>query len=251
MNLAYLPQWWMLTLSCFAWLWLILAATRDSLIAGFPSGDFYLRYMCRSSNAQSNETTFLALSLFQHANDCILMTVAMMFPLLIEQVRTVAFSSPRLRRHRSIAMFLAGYTALWTVVLVAMSLCVSSLTAITRPDTSSLIVSTSYGIAALWTWIPARRRSLVACHMVVPLRTVGWRADLDCVRYGLVIGRGCLLACWASMASLLLVPHSLVAMAVVAALVTYERYRLPHKSKFLGYLWTFAAGWAAIAPIIT
>ncbi|MBP0594294.1 DUF2182 domain-containing protein [Paraburkholderia sp. LEh10] len=92
---------------------------------------------------------------------------------------------------------------LWAVVLVAISVCVSLLTAITRAYASSLMVLIGFGIAAL-PWVPARRRSLIACQTTVLLRADGWRADFDSLRYGMVIGRECLVACWASMAALML-----------------------------------------------
>jgi hypothetical protein len=45
--------------------------------------------------------------------------------------------------------------------------------------------------AAGWQLTPGKRRALYACHRAAPLAAAGWRADRDCVSYGLSIGSSC------------------------------------------------------------
>jgi len=56
------------------------------------------------------------------------------------------------------------------------------------------------------------------------LRPRGWRADLDCLRYGMLHGRACVMSCWAMMLAVMTVPLPLPAMAGIAALGAMERY---------------------------
>ena len=79
------PEWWSVALSIAAWI-AILSMPRHS---------------------PSHQSTATNLMLW------LLMVVAMMFPLVIAQVRQAAFHSLWSRRHRAIGLFLTGYVVTW------------------------------------------------------------------------------------------------------------------------------------------
>ena len=233
-----------------AWLWLVACAVEGVRAAPDLAGNFQFLYLCGSAAHPNGVVVSVLRTPAVLTGEWITMIVAMMFPLLTEPVRTVAFASPWRRRHRSITIFLSGYTLLWIVYGLLPGLIIfirDSLTFTHAALAGTEVSAIAFIIAAVWTWAPTRRRALVACHRIAPLRPVGWRADLDCLRHGLVIGWGCLRVCWAPMAALMLTRHSVGAMAVTALLLAYERYRLPHKSRLLGYAWTIGAGWVLVA----
>ena len=111
-----------------------------------------------------------------------LMTVAMMLPMVAEHVRLTAERSLWRRRHRAMAGFVTGYLGLWAlggVVVALLPLHPSGRTA-----------AIAFAIAGVWQLTPWKRRGLVGCHRTMPLAPRGWRADADCVRFGWRVGCG-------------------------------------------------------------
>lgn len=164
-----------------------------------------------------------------------LMVLAMMPPLQGEPIRHVAYAAPWYRRQRAIAAFLAGYLLVWLalgiIVQLAAALAADQL-AFAGPSPAA-----AFALAALWTRHPAGLRARFSCGRTVPLRAVGWRADADCLRFGLLMGKACLLTCWAPMAALALAGHGVGMMLLVAVPLVYERTRLPPRSRAMGYWW--------------
>jgi Predicted metal-binding integral membrane protein (DUF2182) len=156
-----------------------------------------------------------------------LMVAAMMLPLLLEPLRVAAFRSLRVRRHRAMAAFLAGYFAPWIVL----GLPVITLHRWAWTHTHAAAAA-AFALAAIWVAIPLRRHALVACHRTVPLAPVGWRADRDCLRYGCIIGGACVATCWPLMLACTLTGHALPAMLGGAAVGAVERlsFRPPVRS---------------------
>jgi predicted metal-binding membrane protein len=112
----------------------------------------------------------------------------------------------------------------------------------------------SQATAAAWEIGPIKRRELRRCHRTVPLAPRGWRADADCVRYGLTTGFSCLTMCWALMVACAAFAHSLPVMAVLFGVQLSGRYqRRPSPAlaalAVLGVcLVSLAAGSATTAP---
>jgi len=184
------PEWWSIALSVAAWLVL------------FSNPWHHL----------SHDTIGASLLLW------LLMIVAMMFPLVIAQVRDTAFRSLWRRRHRAIGCFLTGYLFSW-VLFGAAVLAIRAMWA-AAPSTAAVV---AVAIAAAWQLSPWKRRALRRCHRVMPLGPIGWRANVSCARFGWGIGGSCIGACGALMTACALMEHSMLAMGVVTALTMRER----------------------------
>ena len=106
----------------------------------------------------------------------LLMVVAMMFPLVMAQVRQAAFHSLWSRRHRAIGLFLAGYVAPWFAFGALVILIQGEFPA----DGRASVIIVAILSAAAWQASPFKRRALVHCHRIMPLAPRGWRANWDC-----------------------------------------------------------------------
>lgn len=137
-----------------------------------------------------------------------LMVGAMMLPFLVEQVRVAAEASLWARRHRAIGLFLTGYLAPWLAVGVFAAWLRGQ--AWTRGEGAP---AAFFALGVLWIAMPLRTRALAECHRRVPLAPVGWRADRDCLRYGVTVGLPCVASCWPLMFACAFTGHSTVAMA--------------------------------------
>jgi predicted metal-binding membrane protein len=189
------PEWWSLALSAVSWI-VILTRPTPSLHAAHAVGGM---------------------------SDWALMVIAMMFPLAITSVRTTAERSLWGRRHRAIAEFLAGYVLVW---LVAGAIATWLLTTLPLVSWLGVNLSTSVGLvlAAAWQLAPAKRRAVRTCHRTAPLAGRGWRADRDCVAYGVSSGGRCVLSCCAMMFACLLSAHSIPVMVSATMVGLAERY---------------------------
>lgn len=154
----------------------------------------------------------------------LVMTVAMMLPMVIPPLRLTAQRSFWRRRHLAMAEFLAGYVACWMLVGVAVAFLPMNRTA------------TAIGlvIAAAWQLTRWKQRGLKGCHLSVPLAPKGWRADRDCMRFGWQIGTRCVVSCWALMLVCFLSGHALLPTLLVVGVGVAERYsRRTANQKFL------------------
>ena len=155
----------------------------------------------------------------------VLMAIAMMLPSSTESVRLAAGLSLWRRRGRAIAEWIAGFVAVWalagTVILGARQLAVHNGF---RPGAVSLVLGLM--LAAAWQLTPVKRLALNGCHRTRPLAPRGMRADRDCLLYGAMIGRGCVVSCGPMMAAMTLGDrHQLILMLGMTAVVLAERLR--------------------------
>lgn len=154
----------------------------------------------------------------------LLMVLAMMVPFTLDRIRVAAEASLWPRRNRAIAGFLAGYLAPW-LGLGVVAVWVRQL-----PGAESYIVPVSFfGIAAIWLATPLHLRALAGCHRRYPLAPIGWRADRDCLRFGLRIGMACVTSCWPLMLACAFTGHHWMAMAGGMAVSALER--LPYRPR--------------------
>jgi len=187
------PEWWSVALSLAAW------------IAIFST----------PRHAASHQSTAINLLFW------LLMVVAMMFPLVMPQVRQAAFHSLWSRRHRAIALFLIGYVLPW----LAFGAIVITLQGKLPSDRRASVI-VAILIAAAWQGSPSKRRALNNCHRVMPLAPRGWRANRDCVMFGCRIGAACVCACWALMLVCTVSDHSILTMCVATMVAIYDRAAL-------------------------
>jgi predicted metal-binding membrane protein len=160
-----------------------------------------------------------------------LMLVAMMSPLLIPAIHHVRFSSFARRRARSIALFLAGYGAVW--MTCGALLTGIKLAALALAPQSYIPAAVSALIAFVWQASPFKQRCLNRCHDNRPLAAFGLEADLDALRFGLRHGIWCAGACSALMLFAMLLPEGhLAAMAAVGILIFCERLEDPEPPRW-------------------
>ena len=162
----------------------------------------------------------------------IVMTVAMMLPLVIGPARFVAERSLWRRRHRAIAGFLIGYLAMWVFVGIAVSFL----------EPGPVPAAVAFAVAGVWQLTRTKRVAMAACHRAMPLAPHGWRADRDCIGYGLMVGTYCVVSCWALMLACALMGHHLVAMAGISAFLYADRYMRPRRLLFSAILFAAAVG---------
>jgi predicted metal-binding membrane protein len=185
------PEWWSIALGLAAWIALLLLPRHSA----------------------SHQSTAINLIFW------LLMVVAMMFPLVMAQVRQAAFHSLWSRRHRAIGFFLTGYVLPWLAfgalfILVQRELAV---------DRRASVLIAAILIAAAWQASPSKRRALSRCHRIMPLAPRGWRANWDCLRFGWRIGTACVCACWALMLVCAVSDHSLLTMCGATIVAIYDR----------------------------
>jgi predicted metal-binding membrane protein len=153
-----------------------------------------------------------------------LMAVATMVPATIPVLRAVSFDSMWQRRHRSAALFLVAYLAVWMAVgAVALgALEVARLLGAGHILHGAAATGAMLFVAANWQLSPRHRRCLKRCHRSLPLGARGRAADRACLRYGAYHARQCAGACWPLM--LAMVPgHGLALMAALTALSSWQR----------------------------
>jgi predicted metal-binding membrane protein len=151
----------------------------------------------------------------------VLMTLAMMGPVLLPAVRHVALNSLRWRRQRAVAAFLLPYLLVWAAVgAVALGV-----VAAVPGARSVAALAAILAVAAAWQVSPFKRRALLGCHRTVPLPPRGWKATAGCATFGLRHGLSCVASCWALMLVMAVSPAGHLLWTVgLTAVVCAERY---------------------------
>ena len=155
-----------------------------------------------------------------------LMLIAMMSPVLTLPVHHIRMRSFTHRRRRAIALFVAGYAAVWFVVGGVFLAVVLAIAMLAPPP--YLPAAVVLPVAAAWQCSPLKQRCLNRCHAHPSLGAFGAAADMDVLRFGITHGLWCAGSCSALMLVPMLVPGGhLLAMGVVTALVFAERLERP------------------------
>jgi predicted metal-binding membrane protein len=155
-----------------------------------------------------------------------LMMAAMMGPLLIPPIRHVRDRSFARRRARAIALFAAGYLAVWMLAgIVLLGLAWEIRQAIPELSVQLMLAAV---VAVVWQFSPAKQRCLNHGHAHPYLPAFGRAADIGALRFGLTHGVWCAGSCWALMLLPLLISRGhLIAMAAVTLWLSGERLERP------------------------
>ncbi|MGA2653166.1 MAG: DUF2182 domain-containing protein [Terracidiphilus sp.] len=155
-----------------------------------------------------------------------LMLAAMMAPTLTAPVCHVRDRSFARRRPRAIALFAAGYIAVWMLSGVLLSWLVLALqTIIPNPSGTLALIAL---IALVWQISPMKQRCLNRCHAHPALAAFGLAADIDALRLGLKHAIWCVGSCWALMLLPMLLPSAhMAAMAFITFWILAERLDTP------------------------
>jgi len=156
----------------------------------------------------------------------VLMTLAMMTPLMVAPLSHIYYRSLARRRLIMIQLFAASYAAIWVIagiillpVLMASRWLISS-----SPASAAAFVL----VALVWQLSPAKQKCLNRCHSHPPLAAFGIAANRDAVCFGLSHGAWCVGSCWAVMLLPLAFPRfHLLAMAAFTLWLVAERLETP------------------------
>jgi predicted metal-binding membrane protein len=244
------PEWWVWFFSLFVWALLIINLFTTSHEVGHSGSITYCMPMgtvqvgANSQHEIQNISSKILTTISNGMVPWIIMVVAMMFPLLNEPIRHVAFSVRRKDRDFAILSFLIGYIIAWSVVGILFLLLPLFLDVAIGNRThfvNCLIKASGFLLAAALIWHPARPLRMTKCGQTMPIRIQGWHLLSTSLSYGLKMGFACLNMCWAPMAALMLAHHNIILMFAVTIIIIYERYFLPHTSKLSGYAWGLIA----------
>jgi predicted metal-binding membrane protein len=151
------------------------------------------------------------------------MLLAMMPPLLAQPIAHLWLRSLSRRRGRAIALFVAGYGAVWMTAGVLLITLVIALSLIANMTGLPVLLAAA-AVVIPWQAAPPRQWSLNRCHRRPRLSAFGARADLDCISYGVTHGLWCVGACWALMLVPLAVPGAhLPLLALLSLVLVMER----------------------------
>ncbi len=220
------PEWWALGLAAGAWVALIAAS------AGALTNADAVHHQQHMAGIRT--------SMPMHVAHWQLMVLAMMLPTVVYSLRVAAFRSLWRRRHRAVAGFLVGYSAVWLLVGLAVSGLVTAVPRLTAAWQNEAVAAALI-LGAAWQCSPIKRGALRNCHRTFPLAARGWRADRDCLAFGWHTGCWCCVNCWPLMVACALSGHNLLAMFACGFIGIVERYSWRPNSAALGlYLLGFA-----------
>ena len=149
-----------------------------------------------------------------------LMSMAMMAPLAFPAVRYVAVTGFSRRRYRGPVILLAAFIGIWTAAGALIAVALAAIVSAFGLAVAMIVAS----VVAMWWQVSRPKRTyLRRCNRTMPLRAAGREADLDCLVFGSLLARDCLVTCWAFMALAEISSHSLVVTASLLALILGER----------------------------
>src|SRR4051794_31946268 len=157
--LAWHPEWWLYAVVAAAWavlLWMgsAVAMAGEGIVTAWSDG----------------------------LSHWLLMVLAMMLPVVAPHVRTLGLRSLWSRRHRSVAAFVLGYVALWSLVGAVL---VAVLVTLGVDHHGSHLLPVALLLAAAWQVSVPRRRVIRRCASLRMRASHGFAADTDCARAGL------------------------------------------------------------------
>jgi predicted metal-binding membrane protein len=162
------------------------------------------------------------------------MATAMMAPLLKEPMQHLWSRSLARRRGRAIAAFVLAYGGCWMAAMAVLALAAIG----SRMAREPLPITSAIGLAVLWQCSPVKQHCLNRCHRLPRLAAFGWRADRDCLRYGLAHAGWCVGSCWALMLLGMLVDGAGMALAMaITTLLLIERWERPRPARWRPARW--------------
>lgn len=213
-RLALHPQWWLYLVAGLGWVWLVVAPLLVSDAMGGHGS---------ALSGDAPAAAFGTGAVLGHVGSTLAMITAMT-PLVAPNVRYAALRSPRRTRPRATLDAVLGWTAVWLAAATAITLAAAVLMYLVG-DTTAVVVAAA--VAVGWQYSNTKHRSLVRCSrkFAPPL---GRAAGAATRRFGVALGRDCVLSCWPLMGLMVAAHHFWPAVAALLALTWYERHRRPH-----------------------
>jgi predicted metal-binding membrane protein len=201
-----------------------------AVLSAVAAGAWWL-LLTRDGHAAHGHHGAAAAGLWAQAGSWLVMLAAMMAPGLAEPIRHIRRRSFAHRRGRSIALFVAGYLAVWMAAGVLLTGAAQGLDAWAGAPIGAAI---AVGVVA-WGWqcTPLKQRCLNRCHAMATIPAFGTDADKGAVRFGVSHGAWCVGTCWGLMLWPMTLPAGqAAAMAVVTALIVSERLDCPAPARW-------------------
>ncbi|MCU1723208.1 DUF2182 domain-containing protein [Pseudomonas sp. 5P_5.1_Bac1] len=221
-SLAWLhsPWPWLATASLAGWAALAAAPTQSALPAFCGSIADLLSTLGWSGISQA-----LVLDPFGLWQSWLVMLLAMMPMLLVSPMATLWQRSLPRRRPLAVALFVAGYVALWSVAGIVLTVLSIGLKLVAG-DALWLATALAMLVALVWQATPLKQKSLNRCHASPRISAFGWDMAADCLGYGVSKAGWCILACWPAMLLPMLVQQGhLLVMLLCTLWLVHERQR--------------------------
>lgn len=175
---------------------------------------------------QPSARSGMSMSWWHSSTAWLAMLAATMIPALLPNARYLSFRCTRRRRQWTLVEFLIGWLIPWALVgLLSAVLLARSATFVSSP----VVALFTFCGAAAWQATATKRRSLIACHRVLAPPLSGLAASEATLRYGIKLGRSCVVSCWLLMACMTVTDHNFVVLAAFAALQHAERRGRPYE----------------------
>ena len=147
----------------------------------------------------------------------VLMTLAMMLPVIASRIRTVARACEPAARLQACATTVAGFLLIWLVAGAITVVITTLLPPVTSADQLAFLAV--WWMGALWQLTPLRSHAIQRCHRVRMARGRRTNQWMPGMRYG----RWCVAACYPAMAAMILTRAPAVVMAILAVALVAER----------------------------
>jgi predicted metal-binding membrane protein len=159
-----------------------------------------------------------------------LMSAAMMLPVVAVGADRIAAASLWRRRHVAVIEYLAGYLGVWAVFGLA---AIGLIAAVWPAGVPAEAPAVALLAAAIWQITPLRKQALRRCARPACVNVRGWSADRDCVIGGIARGRRCVVTC-APVMAVMAVAHSVILMLALTSLLLTERAAGPNPARRAG-----------------
>ena len=160
----------------------------------------------------------------------VVMTAAMMLPVVAVAGDRIAAASLWRRRHVAVVEYLAAYLGVWSVFGL---LAIWVVAVVWPAGVPVLAPAVALLAAAVWQVTPLRKRAMRRCGRPPYVSVRGWRADRDCVMGGIAHGRRCVFTCAPVMAVMALA-HSVFLMVALTVVLLTERAPGPNPDRRAG-----------------
>ncbi|MCU1752076.1 DUF2182 domain-containing protein [Pseudomonas sp. 6D_7.1_Bac1] len=217
------PRPWLILISLAGWGLLLGAAQMLSIPAfcgTFPALD-------HAVSRQGIEQALLFNPPRQLLSSWWLMLLAMMPLLLIHPLDYVWRRSLLRKRWQAVALFVIGFSAIWTLAgVVLMGLTVGARVILGFSPMDTFIVG--LGVCLIWQASPFKQACLNHCHYQPRISAFGLDFLKDCLKYGMVSAGWCVGSCWALMLLPILAEQGHVSLMLLSmGWMLFERFKSP------------------------
>jgi predicted metal-binding membrane protein len=214
------PEWWLWAVAGAGWVVILTSAVLGVLDA--PSAP-----AATSGHAGHHHTGAQGVGLGDLGLHSLawLAMVAVMAPLIARNVRYVAMRSPGRDRAGVSVDVVAGWALAWGAAAIVLGVG-TWLLAGSAGELAAIGLLT--GIAVAWQYSSRKRLSLARCHRVLAPPLDRQESRRVSRRFGVGLGRDCVLSCWPLMALMAVAGHNPLVVASSVGVAWYERCRRPH-----------------------